>query len=202
MTDRATFVSLEGLRSRGWTDGMVRDLLGLPDVQGRSPRQAVGAPVRLYLLARVEAVERAREFAVCARAGGVAGLAGPRVAAEGRRRAVLATLRAEPIRVPILPPAELERRAVRYRREVGGAGADDGAGKGDGAGASLARWQVGYLRNALRSYDALLDGLFAASGRAEAERLLRYRVYAAIASAYPWLAEECGRRMGGGGGGR
>ncbi|MEU2183247.1 hypothetical protein [Streptomyces thermolilacinus] len=193
MTDRTTFVSLEGLRSRGWTDGMVRDLLGQPDVQGRSPRQAAGALVRLYLLARVEAVERAREFRVCARAGGAAGLAGARVAAEGRRRAVLATLRAEPIRVPILPPAELERRAVRYRREVGGAGADDGG---------TARWQVGYLRNALRSYDRLLDGLFAASGRAEAERLLRHRVYAAIAQAYPWLAEECRRRMDGGGGGR
>lgn len=192
MTDRTIFVSLEGLRSRGWTDGMVRDFLGLPDVQGRSPRQGAGAPVRLYLLARVEAVERAREFGVCARAGGTAGLVGPRVAAERRRRAVLATLRAEPIRVPILPPAELERRAVRYRREVGGAGADDGAAGG------LARWQVGYLRSALRSYDALLDGLFATSGRAEAERLLRRRVYAAIAQAYPWLAEECRRRAEGG----
>ncbi|CAL9584138.1 hypothetical protein [Streptomyces sp. NPDC095602] len=197
MTDRTVFVSLEGLRSRGWTDGMVRDLLGQPDVQGRSPRQAAGASmVRLYLLARVEAVERAREFRVCARAGGAAGLTGTRVAAEGRRRAVLATLRAEPIRVPILPPAELERRAVRYRREVGGAGADDGAGP-----SGTARWQVGYLRSALRSYDRLLDGLFAAAGRAEAERLLRCRVYGAIAQAYPWLAEECRRRMEGGAGG-
>lgn len=193
MTDRTTFVSLEGLRSRGWTDGMVRDLLGWPDVQGRDPRRGAGAPVRLYLLARVEAVERAREFGGCARAGGTAGV---RVAAERRRRAVLATLRAEPIRVPILPPAELERRAVRYRREVGGAGADDGAA-GD-----LARWQVGYLRSALRSYDALLDGLFATSGRAEAERLLRQRVDAAIARAYPWLAGECRRRTERGRGGR
>ncbi|URN17503.1 hypothetical protein [Streptomyces sudanensis] len=190
MTDRTTFVSLEGLRARGWTDGMVRDVLGQPDVQGRSPRRGVGAPVRLYLLARVEAVERAREFGVCARAGGASGSAGVRVAAESRRRAVLASLRAEPIRVPILPPAELERRAVRYRRRTGGAGADDGPG-GD-----LARWQVGYLRGALRSYDTLLDGLFAGSGRAEAERLLRQRVYAAIAQAYPRLAEECRRQLG------
>ncbi|MFJ9700593.1 hypothetical protein [Streptomyces fradiae] len=189
-----TFVSLEGLRSRGWTDRMVRDLLGWPDVQGRSLRGAAGPPVRLYLLARVEAVERAPEFRVCGAAGGCAGSAAARVAAEGRRRAVLAALRAEPIRVPMLPPAELERRALRYRREVGGAGADDGAAE------DLVRWQVGYLRQSLRSYDALLDGLFGGAGRAEAERLLRQRVLAAIAQAYPRLAEECLRVARGRGG--
>ncbi|GAA4894627.1 hypothetical protein ACFPM3_07870 [Streptomyces coeruleoprunus] len=189
MTDRTTYVTLAALRRRGWTDGMVRDLLGAPDVQGRNPRLWSLAPVRLYLLARVEAVERTPEFVACARAGGAPGAVAPRVAAERRRQAVLATLRAEPIRVPILPRAELERRAARHRRAVGG-GADDG---------DPVRWQVGYLRHALRSYDVLLDGLFAATGRAEAERLLRDRVYGAIAQAYPWLADECRRRMRGGG---
>ncbi|MFF8382905.1 hypothetical protein ACF053_04525 [Streptomyces kanasensis] len=184
-------MSLEGLRGRGWTDGMVRDLLGEPDVQGRA-RRGPGPLVRLYLLARVETVERTREFTVCARAGGAPGLEASRIAALRRRGAVLAVLRAEPIHVPVLPRAELERRAAGYRRHVGGAGADEGAG-------ALLRWQVAYLRHALRSYDRLLDGLFAATGRAEAERLLRQRVYGAIAAAYPWLAEECARRSGRGG---
>ncbi len=202
MTDRMTYVTLEGLRRRGWTDGMVRDLLGHPDVQGRNPRRWSVAPVRLYLLARVEAVERAPEFAACARAGGAAGRVAPRVAAERRRRAVLAVLRAEPIRVPVLPRAELERRAVRYGREAGdGAGSPDGGGVGaqdrvgQGGAGDLVWWQLAYLRQALRPYDALLDGVSGAAGRAEAERLLRQRVDAAIAQAYPWLADACrGRR--------
>ncbi|RST09106.1 hypothetical protein EF905_30100, partial [Streptomyces sp. WAC05374] len=62
-----------------------------------------------------------------------------------------------------------------------------------GAGA-LVRWQVDYLCHALSRYDTLLDGLFGATGRAEAERLLRERVYGAIARAYPRLAAECARR--------
>ncbi|MCH0542672.1 hypothetical protein I3F58_24550 [Streptomyces sp. MUM 203J] len=177
MTGRHMYVTVEGLRRRGWTDGMVRELLGGPDVRGRRPGRAPTVPLLLYRLGRVVAVERGSGFRGH-------GPVAPQ-AAQRRRQAVLATLRAEPIRVPVLPRAELERRAVRYRRQVAG---EDASG-------DPARWQVGYLGQALRSYDALLDGLHAATGRAEAERLLRGRVYRAIAQACPWLAEECGRRL-------
>ncbi|MEE1753831.1 hypothetical protein [Streptomyces sp. SP18CS02] len=195
MTERMTYVTHTGLRQRGWTDRMVRDLLGAPDVQGRSPRRWSVAPVRLYLLARVEAVERTEEFAA---SGGTSGAAAARAAAEARRQAVLAAIRAEPIRVPVLPEPELEMRAVRHRRLLG-AGPGGGPGPGAGSAGSLTRWQVDYLRHALRRYDTLLDGLFGDTGRAEAERLLRTRVYAAIARAYPRLAGECRRRTGPGG---
>ncbi|MFJ8586597.1 hypothetical protein ACIRD2_18360 [Streptomyces sp. NPDC093595] len=221
MSDRMTYVTHGGLRQRGWTDVMVRELLGEPDVQGRDPRRWTPAPVRLYLLARVEAVERTPEFAAYAAAGG-RGAAAARAAAEKRHRAVLAAIRAEPIRVPMLPRAELELRAARHRRpgvgppppgapappeaaprgssRVSGVSGASGAGparQASGPAGALVRWQVDYLRQALARYDALLDGLFAATGRSEAERLLRRRVYEAIAQAYPWLAEECRRRIGG-----
>lgn len=178
MTGRHMYVTVEELRRRGWTDGMVRELLGGPDVRGRRLGRVATVPLLLYQLARVVAVERSSTFRGY---GSVA----PQVMAQRRRQAVLATLRVEPIRVPMLPRAELERRAVRYRRQVAG----------DEEGGGLERWQVGYLRQALRSYDALLDGLHGATGRVEAGRLLRVRVYRAIAQAYPWLAEECGRRL-------
>ncbi|MFF8289988.1 hypothetical protein ACF068_12260 [Streptomyces sp. NPDC016309] len=245
MTERLTYLTPTGLRQRGWTDAMVRQLLGEPDVQGRDPRRWSVAPVRLYLLARVEAVERTPEFAACSASAGRSPAA-VRAGAERRRAAVLAAIRAEPIRVPLLPEAELERRAVRHRRSTGaGAGGGGGPGSaGSGAGGpgagrpvgagrpgaeargqeapgpeapgqeapgpgapragapgpeapragALVRWQVDYLRYTLRRYDALLDGLYGATGRAEAERLLRERVYGAIARAYPRLADECARR--------
>ncbi|WP_128984179.1 hypothetical protein [Streptomyces roseicoloratus] len=182
MTDRTTYVSLAGLRGRGWNHAMVDALLGQADVQGRDPRRWTLAPVRLYLLARVEAVERTPEFAESATP------AARGAAAERRRRAVLATIRAEPIEVPRLPAAELERRAVRHRHLLGA------RGPGGVAAGAMVRWQVGYLRHALSRYDALLDGLYGATGRAEAERLLRRRLYEAIAAAYPHLAHECRRR--------
>ncbi|MEV4945504.1 hypothetical protein [Streptomyces sp. NPDC053755] len=189
MTDRTTYLTLEGLRERGWTDAMVGDLLGAPDVQGRDPRRWSLTPVRLYRLARVEAVERTPEFGRCAASAGRSSAAAE-AGAEGRRRAVLAAIRAQPIEVPRLPSAELERRAVRHRHLLGA------RGPGEAAAGALVRWQVSYLRHALSRYDTLLDGLYGATGRAEAERLLRLRVYEAIAAAYPALARECRRRIG------
>ncbi|MFF6773386.1 hypothetical protein ACFY8W_07465 [Streptomyces sp. NPDC012637] len=183
MTDRTTYVSLAGLRGRGWSNSMVDEMLGQADVQGRDPRRWSLAPVRLYLLARVEAVERTPEFAASATS------ASRGAAAERRRRAVLAAIRAEPIEVPRLPAAELERRAVRHRHLLGA------RGPGGVAAGAMVRWQVGYLRHALSRYDTLLDGLYGATGRAEAERLLRRRLYEAIAAVYPHLAHECRRRM-------
>ncbi|MFD8015029.1 hypothetical protein [Streptomyces sp. NPDC059762] len=194
MTDRSLYVSPAGVRRRGWTDAMVRELLGLPDVQGRDPRRYAPRPVRLYLLARVEAVERTPEFAAAStalvearRSAAVGVLAGT------RRAAVLAAIRAEPIEVPRLPAAELERRAVRHRHLLT---ARAPAGRGGPAPAgSLVRWQVGYLRQALGRYETLLDGLYGDTGHREAERLLRRRLYEAIAAAYPALAGECARRI-------
>ncbi|MEU2231027.1 hypothetical protein [Streptomyces vietnamensis] len=186
MTDRTTYVTLAGVRRRGWTDAMVRDLLGTPDVQGRDPRRWSLAPVRLYLLARVEAVERTPEFAETA---ALCRTSASGAHAERRRAAVLTAIRAEPIEVPLLPRPELERRAVRHRHLLGARSPGP-----DPAGA-LVRWQVSYLRHALSRYEALLDGLYGETGRGEAERLLRQRLYEAIAAAYPSLARECRRRI-------
>ncbi|MER5307198.1 hypothetical protein ABT034_05335 [Streptomyces sp. NPDC002773] len=203
MTDRTTYVTFAGVRRRGWTDSMVRDLLGTPDVQGRDPRRWSLAPLRLYLLARVETVERTPEFAeTSALCPGRSSAAA--AYAERRRGAVLAAIRAEPIEVPRLPGPELERRAVRHRqllgaRRPGGSGGGP-AGKPPAGGSAgvpagaLVRWQVTYLRHVLSRYEMLLDGLYGETGRGEAERLLRRRLYEAIAAAYPALADECRRR--------
>ncbi|MFJ3582717.1 hypothetical protein ACIPPS_10835 [Streptomyces sp. NPDC090127] len=190
MTDRTTFLTLAGLRERGWSDPMVRELLGAPDIQGRDPRRWSLAPVRLYRLARVEAVERTPEFVRCAAACGRRSAA-VEAGAERRRSAVLAAILAEPIQVPRLPAAELERRAVRHRQLLGARGP---GGSGGVAAGALVRWQVSYLRYVLSRYETLLDGLFASTGRAEAERLLSARLYEAIGAAYPHLAAECRRR--------
>ncbi|MFJ8130352.1 hypothetical protein [Streptomyces hydrogenans] len=194
MTDRSLYVSPAGVRRRGWTDAMMRELLGLPDVQGRDPRRFTPAPLRLYLLARVEAVERTPEFAAASSAlVGTRGMAAVGVLAGGRRAAVLAAVRTEPILVPRLPAAELERRAARHRHLLAARG--PGGRTAPAPAGSLVRWQVGYLRQALGRYETLLDGLYGDTGRREAERLLRRRLYEAIAAAYPALARECARRI-------
>lgn len=56
-------VSVAGLKARGWTDGLIRTFLGEPDRLARNPHySSAGAPMRLYLLQRVEDAERIPAF--------------------------------------------------------------------------------------------------------------------------------------------
>ncbi|MES5822877.1 hypothetical protein [Streptomyces sp. RG80] len=61
--DGRRYVSLAGLRLRGWTTGgLVHRLLGPPDRLSVDPRARAAPPVRLYRLERVEAAEQSHEF--------------------------------------------------------------------------------------------------------------------------------------------
>lgn len=51
------YLTMAGLRERGWTDAMVRDYLGEPDATRPNPRYRSAAPMKLYLAQRAEAAE-------------------------------------------------------------------------------------------------------------------------------------------------
>lgn len=197
-------VSVAGLRARGWTPGMVRRLLGEPDLLRPNPVFPAAPPTRLYRLERVEAVERSEEFrAVSAAAARRSATA--KAAAYRRRREVLIRIVAEPIEVPRLTPERLTALAVEHRKrkqEEGMRERPEQAGQAEGPGdaedmdhSTLNQWKVAYLRHQLTRYDELLDGLDGSTGRAGAEALLRRRVYEAIRKTYPDLAEECARQL-------
>ncbi|MET7736490.1 hypothetical protein ABZT02_34775 [Streptomyces sp. NPDC005402] len=193
-----THLSAAGLRARGWTAGMIRRLLGEPDLRRPNPFFRAAPPTRLYSVERVEAAERSEEFravsAVAARRS-----AAVREAALRRRREVLARIAAEPIDVPVLTPETLTALAVEYRARPDGrpeSPRDHRNPDDRGHDRDLDRWKVDYLCHRLARYDDILDGLSGRTGRAAAEQLLRRRVCAAISQAYPDLAQECARRSG------
>ncbi|MFF4781592.1 hypothetical protein ACFY3E_09880 [Streptomyces griseorubiginosus] len=120
---RRTHLSAAGLRARGWTAGMIRRLLGEPDLRRANPYFRTAPPTRLYSVERVEAVERSEEFravaAVAVRRSGAL-----REAALRRRRAVreaalprlraVDRLRSGPeIQVRSPPPAPDDRKVAR-----------------------------------------------------------------------------------------
>lgn len=202
--DGQRYVSLAGLRARGWTGGMVHRLLGTPDRLSVNPRLRAAPQVRLYRVERVEAAERTDEFRRVA-AFSARRSEAVRNAVRRRRLEVLERVRTEPIEVPRLDPGKLALRAVEHRaRREAAAGCrieltDDDSAQDTGRAhrASLAPWKVDYLRHLMSHYDGLLDGLPGGerdSGRAEAGELLRRRICAAIAEAYPPLEQECERQ--------
>jgi hypothetical protein len=56
-------IGAPGLRHRGWTEAMIRDLLGQPDVLTDNPHYKTAAPRRLWRLRKVEAAEALPGFA-------------------------------------------------------------------------------------------------------------------------------------------
>jgi len=56
-------ISAPGLKARGWTEAMIRGLLGTPDVLTDNPHYKSAAPRRLWRLQKVEAIEASPEFA-------------------------------------------------------------------------------------------------------------------------------------------
>jgi hypothetical protein len=201
-----TYLSAAGLRARGWTAGMVRQLLGEPDVFRANPHFGSSPPTRLYCVERVEAAERCEAFRAVA-AAAARRSAAARAAAQRRRREVLARITAEPIDVPRLTPQGLTVLAVEHRKRRNEERAHERSGPQpqpqppapetveSADPAALDRWKVDYLRHRLTRYDELLNGLYGSTGRAAAEELLRRRLYAAITEAYPLLAQECERRL-------
>ncbi|MGW1951774.1 hypothetical protein ACWCPI_03280 [Streptomyces sp. NPDC001920] len=190
------YLSAANLRARGWTVAMVRQLLHGPDLLRASPVSRSAPPTRLYRIERVEAAERSEEFralsAVAARRS-----PGARAASQRRRREVSARVAAEALDVPRLAPARLTVLAVaHHERRAAERTAQSGEPTGrTGAAGILDRWKVDYLRHRLSRYDDILADLRDSAGRAAAEEVLRRRVYAAIAEAYPELARECERQL-------
>ena len=192
-----THLSAAGLRARGWTAGMVRQLLGEPDLSRVSPHSRAAPRIRLYRVERVEAAERSGEFRAVS-AAAARRSAAARIAARRRRREVLARIAAEPIDVPRLTPQKLTALAVEHRDRRDEERAYERRELPPEGAVALDRWKVDYLLRQLARYDELLSGLPGGAGRIGAEESLRRRVYAAIAEAYPFLAQECERRLAGG----
>jgi hypothetical protein len=51
-----------GLKKRGWTEAMIRDLLGEPDWSADNPHYKTAAPMRLWRVQRIDAAETSPEF--------------------------------------------------------------------------------------------------------------------------------------------
>jgi hypothetical protein len=194
-------LSTPALKAHGWTDAGVRRFLGSPDATKPNPYSRRLPPVRLYDLARVEQVERTPEWQVW-RQQSERRRQGATRASETRRHSTLAEVDALEIRLPDLERGELEREATAHRNALAWERAQwrdydelpEDATPEDATPAALARWCVNWLRHQATAYDETLAALFGRTGRDEAARRLRARVYGEIARAYPWLAEEAWRQ--------
>lgn len=198
------YLTVPALKTRGWTDALVRTFLGEPDRTTTNPHYRSGPPMRLYLRARVESSEVLPAFTV-AQTKAQARQARGRVVSQQKREAMAAWVERLQIAVPRLEPAVLvERACAHYNR---GAhvpewvwerqqrdGYEHPAATPDSPPPFLARITVNYLRHQLTRYERLLGQTFGKVGAAAGRGAIAKKVFTAIGETYPHLAGECTRQ--------
>jgi hypothetical protein len=188
------------LRARGWTDGMVKRLMPTPDGFHPNRRYPSRAPMRLWATERVEAIEKTEEFVAEQERAKVRSASSAK-AIKTKRERMRQDIAQSLITVARLEADEVRRRAINHYnvRQI-----DRGIKRGDwdwreateeSDPAFLERITVNYIRHQLTRYEGYLDEVWGKVGVDEAKRLISQRVFAAIAEAYPHLAEECDRQF-------
>jgi hypothetical protein len=186
-----TYLTMTGLRERGWTDAMIREYLGEPDATRPNPRYSSAAPMKLYLAERAEVTEASLEWVERMTRGARRRAAG--VAAAGHRRAeteALARQLAADLVARLILPANPDQAAIEAYNSWHSASCtcpgwrDLGfcakhAGVGDSP-EFLHRITVNYARHKLTGYDRAYDRLAGRVGHQDAHEILRSEVDAAI----------------------
>lgn len=202
---REELLSRRELAGRGWTDAAIRRRLGDPDATRPNPIYSTAAPMRFWVLDRVEAVEateawrqwlqgsaRRRQAVLAAAAH-----RRERWLAEQRRQAqeLLAQVETMRVQIPELPLDRVRRRAIaNYNERLSDTDAWTPTPASEVSDpAFLDRISVSYLRHA-SDYEQQLDRIEGRPGHLEAYTRLKCRFLDEIARLYPELAAECRRQ--------
>lgn len=181
------YFAVSDLVRRGWTETLVREALGQPCALVPNPHHRLGRPMRLYDEDRVLEAEARPEVS-----RRIARTLAARRARDARREAFEARLAelAEkiPVEVPFIGRERLEEEARAVLNPFPGQG---GLFGDEGLEAAC----VEVLYRACERLLWALDDLYGRPGVRAARRILRRRIFQAIALKYPELAYECERRM-------
>jgi hypothetical protein len=186
-----TYLTMAGLRERGWTDAMVRDYLGEPDATRPNPRFRTAAPMKLYLTQRAETGEASPAWAERKTLGAKRRAAGMAIADRKRAdTAMLARQLAVDLVGRLVLPASPRRAAIKAYNAWHSAGCtcrgwhdlgfcDKHADAGDPP-EFLHRITVNFVRHELTGYDRAYSRLAGRVGHQDAHEVLRSEVNAAI----------------------
>ena len=178
-------------KDRGWTDTQIKTFLPEPDQTARNPFSRKAAPMKLYALERVEAIEATPEYQKAREASRTRQLAA-RGRALAKKKEAVAAAEALELRIEPEPWQDMQDKAIahfngRLRRSQSPASRKTSA-------ARLDRLTVNYLRHQQTSYEEELKEFKGVVGVGEAYLVVRNRILDLIAETYPQLRTECERQ--------
>ena len=192
------FITKVGLKKRGWTEAAISRFVPDCDQIAPNPRFEKGEPIKLYLLVSIEHIEQSNEFKEFAQTSDKWEAVAAK-AAETKKHKLLAYIEGWEIVVTSEPLDKVRCDAIdAYNghqdwicepefREIRFATKDSDPN-------FLDRITVNYLRHQLSDYGNRLVQL-GPTGKDEAYKALRDKIFLAIAERYPELATECRRQV-------
>jgi len=192
------FITASKLKERGWTHMLIKKFASLPDDYAANYMHPGGAPVRLYRVDRINAIEGSEDFRQ-AKAQSIKRQAAAVTGKSTKRETALNWLAS--LDGPKLPPAprdELTRLAVGWYNESNAWRGDcERWWTGDESADYLAPIEVDYILHQINAYETKLQRAIAKLPQPEDLALIRGKLLTAIARSFPWLARECARRKSG-----
>lgn len=183
-------VTASELKARGWTETMIRRLLGTPCATARNPYCPTGRPMRLYQLEKVSAVEARPEFRDAMEKSNEAS-----ARASAAHRAKTKALVEKAWRIPIALPEVSDTVLKANARERIECQADRQRMLPFGLDTLVAGYAVQVLLDACEPSLWVLDAMFATPGVRAARLIVRKRILAMVAAKHPWLKQDCIRRF-------
>jgi hypothetical protein len=151
--------------------------------------------MKLYERARVEKAGQIPGWSAARERGKRRSATSATVSAR-KASALVEEMRAHSINVTVLPMEQLRARAIAHYNGRQAERAGLRANESDSQ-EFLQRIEVNYVRHQLTNYDSALNALFRKIAKRAAATVIRQRIFDAIATNYPQLADECRRQAQG-----
>lgn len=193
---------LAELKRRGWTDALIRELVGQCDLTSPNPWYRSAPRLKLYLKTRIYEIEATKEFSKFQERARARQESAAR-AVETRTDNLHREIRESKAHVPLLSREELIRRACNswnnHKVDLACEGRIETdewhPASAESELAFLDRISVNYVRHELTGYERKLRARCVGVRRSALYLLISRKAFEAIAATYPHLAEECERQM-------
>lgn len=187
------YISKSTLKYRGWTEAGINRFLKMHDKEADNPHYKSAPPMRLYLISRVEKIEKSKKFHEFQEKN-INKVSGAKKAAETRKERLLKEIQGWKIELVREDYEVVVHRTIEAYNAFYGRRAwernnfEFEPATIDSDPAFLRRRVKDFLRHELSNYHEKLDRIFGKTGKDEAYAIIRKKIEEKIEEVYPELS--------------
>jgi hypothetical protein len=188
LEEQSEYVTLTGLKERGWTDSIIKKINLIPDKLAKNPRFNKAAPMKLYDINNIVELEKSEQFCNLI-AKGQSRKEGAKKAVETKIAKLYKYVETVPIEIEFVPEPKVTIDAIDAYNDWHDYDFDKGNPASlDSDELFLMRIRGNYIRHNLTNYDEILEVIKGHTGIKEVYPDLKRKVMNRIDS--KWKSKE------------